>query len=264
MKYFCLLILLFVVSACQEKGKELTEEWIQLFNGKDLDGWTPKIAGSKAGENYKNTFRVEDGILKVSYSEYDSFRGEFGHLFYKDEFSSYRLRVEYRFVDEQLPGGPTWAIMNSGVMVHAQSAESMELKQNFPVCLEAQFLSGTPEWQRSTVNVCTPGTHVHMADTLNTQHCINSKSKTYMKGEWVTVEVIAYRDSIIHHVAGEDTVITYTKPILGGEYVPENYSVEQGAPIRGGYIALQSESHPIEFRKVELLDLSKGKPKRKN
>jgi hypothetical protein len=31
----------------------------------------------------------------------------------------------------------------------------------------------------------------------------------------------------------------------------------QGTPLREGYIALQSESHPVEFRKVELLNLEK-------
>src|SRR5688572_12667837 len=96
-------------------------EWIQLFNGRNLDGWTPKIKGYKAGENFGNTFRVEDVVLKVSYDAYDKFDGRFGHLFYKDKFSHYRLRVEYRFVGDQSPGGPNWAIRNSGVMVHGES-----------------------------------------------------------------------------------------------------------------------------------------------
>ena len=61
--------------------------WIQLFNGKDLSGWTPKFKGHQAGVNYKNTFKVENGILKVDYSEYDKFNGEFGHLFWKQKLS---------------------------------------------------------------------------------------------------------------------------------------------------------------------------------
>jgi hypothetical protein len=252
----CLVLLL---SGCKQPAERTADEWIQLFNRKDLSGWTPKFSGYEAGVNFNNTFRVEDSVLKVSYSEYDSFRGEFGHLFYNDEFSSYRLRIEYRFVDEQVPGGPQWAIMNSGVMVHSQSAESMELHQDFPVSLEAQFLSGTPEWKRSTGNLCTPGTHVYLADTLTTQHCIDAPSKTYMLGEWVTVEVIAYRDSILHHVVEGDTVLTYTKPIIGGGYVPDSYSIPEGTPVTGGYLALQSESHPIEFRKVELMVLGRKK-----
>ena len=262
MRDVILFTLLVLSLSCQQKEKKPTDEWIHLFNGKDLTGWTPKISGYKAGNNFKNTFRVEDGLLKVSYSEYDSFRGEYGHLFYKDEFTSYRLHIEYRFVDGRKPGGEDWANMNSGVMVHAQSAASMGIDQDFPVSLEAQFLSGTPEWKRSTCNLCTPGTNVYLADTLTVTHCINAPTKTYMVGEWVSIEVIAFGDSIFHHVVEGDTVLTYTKPTIGGGYVPENYPFSEGAPVKSGYLALQSESHPIEFRKVELLDLSNRKSKK--
>ncbi|MFN3841177.1 MAG: DUF1080 domain-containing protein [Cyclobacteriaceae bacterium] len=239
--------------ACAPKEKK--EEWVSLFNGKNLEGWIPKISGYKAGVNYKNTFRVEDGILKVSYAEYDSFTREFGHLFYKEPYSHYRLRVEYRFVGEQPKGGQSWAFMNSGVMFHAQSAESMGVDQNFPVSLEAQFLGGTSDRQRSTMNLCTPGMHVNMADTLVTQHCISAKTRTYLPGEWVMTELIVYGDSIIHHVVEGDTVMTYTRPVVGGGYLPEGYPLAEGTPVKSGYIALQAESHPIEFRRVELMVL---------
>lgn len=256
MKNVSLIVLLLItLGACTSKKETSAEEtWIQLFNGKDLEGWTPKISGYEAGVNFNNTFQVQDGILKVSYSEYDSFRGEFGHLFYKDEFSHYRLRIEYRFTGQQVPGGPQWAIMNSGVMVHGQRVETMGVDQDFPVSLEAQFLAGTPEWKRSTGNLCTPGTHVYLADTLTKQHCINSSSKTYMLNEWVTAEVIAYGDSLLHHVINGDTVITYTRPVIGDD---GNKTANDGPPLKGGTISLQSESHPVEFRKVELMVLGK-------
>ncbi len=252
-----LLLILFGMAllACQHQEKKSIEEWIPLFNGRDIDNWIPKISGYEAGNNYNNTFLVEDGILKVSYHQYDSFRGEFGHLFYKEEFSNYRLRVEYRFVGEQVPGGADWAKMNSGVMLHCQSPESMLLNQPFPVCLEAQFLSGTPEWVRPTGNLCTPGTHVYIADTLTRQHCMNSTSKTYMLNEWVKAELIVYGDSLIHHVIEGDTVFTYTRPSIGGDHLPENFALQPGTPLKKGYISLQSESHPVEFSKVEILKL---------
>ncbi len=243
-------ILLFALaSACTLKEKN---DWIALFNGQDLDGWIPKVSGYPAGENYKNTFRVEDGVLKVSYVEYDSFNGEFGHLFYKNPYSNYHLKVEYRFTGDQPKGGQQWAFMNSGVMFHSQSPESMGVSQNFPVSLEAQFLGGTPERQRPTGNLCTPGMHVYIADTLVTQHCISAKTRTYLADEWVRAELIVWGDSIIHHVIEGDTVMTYSRPIIGGGYLPENYPQKEGTPVTGGFIALQSESHPIEFRKVEL------------
>jgi hypothetical protein len=249
---FCALIL---SGSCTRK--EENQQPIVLFNGKNLDGWIPKIAGYPAGENHRNTFRVEDGVLKVSYAEYDSFTTQFGHLFYKEPFSHYRLVVEYRFVGEQPPGGQAWAFMNSGVMFHAQSPESMGLNQSFPVSLEAQFLGGTADRPRSTGNLCTPGTHVYIADTLVTQHCISARTPTYLPGQWVRAELIVHGDSIIHHVIEGDTVMTYTKPIIGGDYLPEGYPVPEGSPLKEGYIALQSESHPIEFRRVELYLLKK-------
>lgn len=254
MKTLPVLFLILLIGCAQ---KETATEYTSLFNGKDLEGWTPKISGFKAGENYKNTFRVEDGLLKVSYVEYDSFRGEFGHLFYEEKFSDYKLRIEYRFSKERTNGGPEWAFSNSGVMFHSQSAESMGVDQDFPVSLEAQFLGSEGERTRTTMNLCTPGMHVTMGDTLTRIHCIDSKSKPIMLGEWVTVELIVYGDSIIHHLVEGDTVLTYSKPIIGGGYLPENYAIPEGTPVKDGYISLQAESHSLDFRKVEVMKLKR-------
>jgi hypothetical protein len=256
MKKFFLLLMIFV-AACQQQGKKTADqEWIQLFNGKDLSGWDIKFSGHELNDNFNNTVRVEDGIMKVCYDQYDTFRGEYGHIFYKEPFSHYILRVEYRFVGQQVKGGADWAFKNSGVMFHSQSAESMGFDQDFPVCIEAQFLGGYETGERSTANVCTPGTHIHMGDSLITDHCTNSTSRTYRGEEWVTVELHVYGDSIIHHVIDGDTVLTYSKPVIGGYSLPENYPVPEGTPVKAGYIALQAESHPVQFRKVELLNLS--------
>lgn len=235
------------------------EKWIPLFNGKDLSGWDIKIKGSELNVNYKNTFRVEDGILKVRYDEYDKFNNEFGHIFYKTPYSYYKLRIEYRFVGDQVPGGPSWAFRNSGVMLHSQSAASMGVDQDFPVSVEAQFLGGDGLSERHTSNVCTPGTNIVMNGTLITQHCNESTSKTYHGDVWVTAEFLVLGDSIIHHVLEGDTVLTYTAPQVGGNGIPEGYPLPAGTLIKGGYLCLQAESHPVEFRKVEILDLSKDK-----
>lgn len=236
-----------------------TSQWVQLFNGKDLTGWEVKIAGHELGDNYKNTFRVEDGLLKVSYDEYDSFHGEFGHLFYREKFSHYILRVEYRFVGVQVPGGPEWAFRNSGAMLHSQSPESMGVDQEFPISIEAQFLGGGGEGERTTMNLCTPGTHVVMDGKLVTEHCINAASKTYHGDQWVTVEMEVRGDELIRHIIDGETVIEYSKPVIGGEFLTDDYPLPEGTPVTEGYISLQAESHPIQFRKVELLDLSDGK-----
>ncbi|MCA1746588.1 MAG: DUF1080 domain-containing protein, partial [Bacteroidales bacterium] len=200
---------------------------------------------------------VEDGLMKVRYDAYDTFTNQFGHIFYKEKFSHYRLRVEYRIVGEQVPGGQAWAFKNSGVMYHSQSAASMLIDQSFPVSLEGQFLGGHKEGERPTMDLCTPGTHVHFNGELVTKHCNSSSSKTIRGKRWVAAEFIVYGDSIIHHLVDGDTVLTFSRPVIGGGNKPEGYPIPDGTPLKEGYISLQSESHPVDFRKVELLDLSK-------
>lgn len=231
------------------------QEWMQLFNGEDLAGWDIKITGHELNDNYKNTFRVEDGLLKVSYDGYGEFAREFGHLFYQEKFSHYILRVEYRFVGDQVPGGPDWAVRNSGAMLHSQSAHSMTLDQEFPVSIEAQFLGGTGEGERPTMNLCTPGTHVVIDGELITEHCVNSTSKTYHGDQWVTVEMEVRGDELIRHIIDDEIVIEYANPQIGGERMSDAFPLADGTPTKEGYIALQAESHPIEFRKIELLNL---------
>lgn len=235
------------------------ENWIQLFNGKDLNGWDIKFMGNELNDNYLNTFYVEDGILKVDYKNYSDYSNKFGHIFYNEPFSSYKLRVEYRFVGDQCPGGPGWAFRNNGIMIHSQSAASMGLDQNFPVSLEVQLLGGNGTDERPNANVCTPGTTVDIDGVTIEKHCINSTSKTYHGDQWVTMEVIVYEDSIIHHILEGDTVLTYTNPRIGGGGV-SNFREEEkidGTALKKGYISLQAESHPTEFRKIELLRLEK-------
>ena len=236
-----------------------SSDWVQLFNGKNLDGWDVKITGHALNENVANTFRVEDGLLKVRYDGYASFNNQFGHIFYREPFSRYVVAVEYRFVGAQARAGPGWALRNSGVMIHSQSATSMAKDQDFPISIEVQLLGGSGTGERSTANLCTPGTHVVIGDSLVTEHCLNSRSRTYNGEQWVRVEVMVLGDSLIKHVVNGDTVFAYSKPQIGGGVV-NNFdpAVKQdGTPLTTGFIALQSESHPIDFRKVEIRDLSR-------
>lgn len=260
-----LLLLMAGLTACNassnqtaESDKEPQGEWIQLFNGEDLDDWTVKIAKHELNDNFGNTFRVEDGVMKVSYDGYEDFDQRYGHIFYKDPFSAYKLRLEYRFVGEQAPGGEGWAFRNSGAMLHGQSPESMTKDQDFPISIEGQLLGGDGTNDRTTSNLCTPGTNVVMDGELFTPHCVNSNSKTYHGDQWVTAEFIVLGDSVIHHVVEGDTVLTYYQPQIGGGNVSNHDPAmkRDGELIKEGYISLQSESHPIEFRKVELYDLA--------
>jgi len=235
------------------------QEWIQLFNGRNLDGWTPKFAKHDPGEDFLDTFRVENGLLEVRYDKWTRFDGEFGHLFYKDAFSYYRVAAEYRFVGQQVAGGPAWANRNNGVMLHSPHPKTMLKDQDFPISLEVQLLGGLSDGKpRSTANLCTPGSNVFMDGVLHTQHCTNSTSKTYDGDQWVRVEAEVHGDELIQHFVDGVKVIEYTKPQIGGGAVsPVDPAVKvDGTPMASGYISIQAETAPADFRKIELLNLS--------
>jgi len=235
--------------------KSANENWIQLFNGKDLKDWDIKFKGHELGDNYNNTFRVEDGLLRVSYSEWGDWNGKFGHIFYKEEFSHYRLRVEYRFVGEQVNKGPGWAFRNNGIMIHGQSAESMELDQDFPTSIEVQLLGGGGKAERPTMNLCTPGTNVEMDGELIERHCTNSKSKTYHGDQWVSVEVEVHGGDVIRHFVDGVEVMHYEKSQLDpkDKYFDKLLPADGNMILTKGTISLQAESHNTDFRKIELL-----------
>lgn len=256
MKNLLILLAVFMAFGATRQGtKELP--FITMFNGKDTKDWTIKIKDHPLNDNYKNTFRVEDGLMKVRYDGYDSFKQQYGHIFYKKKFTAYLLVVEYRFVGQQATGGEGWALRNSGAMLQSPAPETMLLNQDFPISLEMQLLGGDGAHDRHTGNLCTPGTNVVMNEKLFLPHCIDSKSKTYHGEQWVHAEALVLSDSIIHHIVGADTVITYNKP----QYDARDGWVKKagltgGETIKEGYISLQSESHPVDFRKAVIYDLS--------
>lgn len=232
-------------------------DWVQLFNGENLDGWTVKIRGHEPGDNFGDTFRVEDGLLTVSYENYDSFDERFGHLFYKDTFSHYRLRVEYRFIGDQCENGPGWAVRNNGIMLHGESPETMDLDQSFPTSIEVQLLGGSGSGERTTANLCTPGTNVVMDGELVRRHCTSSRSQTYHGDQWVTVEVEVHGSKVIRHIMEGEVVLEYTQPQLDDrdEHALGLAGADGSLLLERGTISLQSESHPTQFRKVDILVL---------
>jgi len=232
-------------------------EWHTLFNGRNLDGWTPKIAKHPAGENWRDTFRVEDGVIKVDYDKYGKFEGQFGHLFSNLAYSSYILRLDYKFVGKAVEDAPPWAKLNSGVMIHSQSPWTMSLDQSFPVSLEFQFLATGATAGKQTGNVCTPGTNLEMGGKLLLDHIIDSKSKFYPLDEWVSVEVEVHgNQEVIHRINGVE-VLRYQRPQLDPRDADAKALLAAGAPLQlsFGHIALQAESQPVWFRNVRIKPL---------
>ena len=247
--------LLLPTIACGQNNT--TGDWIQLFNGVNLDNWQVKFTGQELGANYRETFRVENSLLTVSYENWNNFNGEFGHLFYNQVFSHYLLRVEYRFTGEQVNNGPGWAYRNNGLMLHSQDPAGMSLDQEFPVSIEVQLLGGNGTDLRTTANVCTPGTNMVMNGELITRHCTDSNSGTFHGNQWVTVEMeIHGSNTLIHRINGQE-VFSLQDIQLDATDLDAQALLEKGAPVtlKEGYVALQAESHPTQFRKIELLPL---------
>lgn len=253
---------LLLVTACggnnSKKSTENNAEWQSLFNGKDLDGWVVKIHHHEVGDNYANTFRVKDSCIQVNYDGYKDFNNRFGHLFYKEPFSSFHLKFEYRFTDVWLEDAPGYTYRNSGVMFHSQDPKTILKEQDWPISVEFQLLADAGDGNpRPTGNMCSPGTEIFFKGVKEPQHCVSSSSKTYPWNQWVKGELIVYRDSLVTHIIDGDTVLQYTKPQIGGGVVNGFDPVIKidGKPLTEGFIALQSEGQGVEFRRIKIRKL---------
>ena len=260
---------LLLMSCAAQKQDATAEEWNELFNGKNLDGWTTKIHHYEVDDNHGDTFRVADSSIQVRYDQYEGdFNDRFGHLYYNTPYSYFHLSMEYRFVGEPHPGAPIFIVKNSGVMFHSQDPRTMLKEQNWPISVEMQFLGGIEAGkERPTGNMCSPGTDVNYEGKRADRHCINSSSKTYFGDQWVNAELIVRGDSLVTHIINGETVLEYTKPSVGGEVVKgyDPAMKPDGQLLTEGFIALQSEGQPIDFRNIRIKNL-KGctDPKAKN
>ncbi|SNR60870.1 protein of unknown function [Maribacter sedimenticola] len=265
--FLCSVLMLAI--GCTTLQSQSTDGWETMFNGKDLEGWTTKIHHYEVGDNYGDTFRAEDGMVKVRYDGYEGeFNDRFSHLYYDKPFSDFHLTLQYRFVGELHPGAPDYTLLNSGIMFHSQDPRTMLKEQDWPISVEMQFLAGIEEGkERPTGNMCSPGTDVVYEGKIDPRHCINSTSDTYYGDEWVTAELIVLHDSLITHIINGKTVLQYTKPQIGGGVVNgfDANLKQDGKPLKEGLIALQSEGQPIDFRSIKIKNL-KGctDPKAKN
>ncbi|MEI5986136.1 DUF1080 domain-containing protein [Sphingobacterium sp. PU5-4] len=251
---------LFAIGCAGNKSQNDQNGWKPLFNGKDIKEWFVKIHHHEEGENFGNTFRVEDGIIKIRYDQYGDFNNQFGHLYYKKPFSYYHLKFEYRFVGELHRGAPSYTLRNSGVMFHSQDPRSMLKEQDWPISVEMQLLGGLSDGKpRPTGNMCSPGTNVVYQGKIASTHCLNSTSKTYDGDQWVKGELIVLGDSLIKHIINGDTVLQYAKPQIGGG-TANGYDPKikiEGKLLSSGFIALQSEGQPVDFKNIWIKELKK-------
>lgn len=260
MKNVKLLCLLFI--SFQSISSPKREKWIKLFNGKNIKNWTVKIHHHEVGENFGNTFRVEDGIIQVRYDQYDKFNERYGHLFFNTPYSYYKLKLDYRFTGIWRKDAPSYTERNSGLMFHSQDPKTILKEQDWPISIEMQFLGMLADGKpRPTGNMCSPGTDVVYQGRVDPRHCINSTSKTFDGDQWIHAELIVRGDSLVTHIINGETVLEYTNPQMGGGVANRfNPALKiDGQLLRGGFIALQSEGQEIDFKNIELLDLTKQK-----
>lgn len=231
------------------------QTWISLFNGKNLDGWQAKITGHPLGENFQNTFRAEKGILSVRYDQYKNFNNTFGALYYKKKFTNYRLRAEYRFIGETAPGGPSWGYRDSGVQYQGQDPATIGVNQNFPVCLEFNLHGGNGKEERPTGELCAVGTSIEIDGKRNTSFCtLPSVQRTFHGDQWVTIEIDVRNGQIAHFVNGEE-ILRFENPKYDAAHEFGKTLINNGDDVvKAGYISLQSNSAPIDFRKIEVME----------
>jgi hypothetical protein len=236
-------------------------EWVSLFDGKSLAGWTPKVNHHRLGDNYARTFSAEDGMIRVRYDRYPRFRDEFAHLFYKTPFTDYRLRLDYRFTGSEVVDAPPWARSNSGVMISSQSPRSIARDQPFPISIEVQLRNSDLKEERHTANICSPGTRYVLEGVLTTNGCSKSTSPMMHGGAWVHLEIEVHgSDRVAHFIDGRE-VIRYERPQLdpldtrGLELTLLAGHTIEDTLIDTGYIALQAEGTRIDFRNIEIMAL---------
>lgn len=248
-------IILIIMACSTPKSAGSEGKWISLFNGKDIKDWIVKIHHHEVGDNYGNTFRVEDGLIKVRYDQYDKFNERYGHLYFKTPYSYYHLKMEYRFTGIWRNDAPSYTLKNSGVMFHSQDPRTMPKEQDWPISVEMQFLAGLGDGKpRPTGNMCSPGTDVVFQGKIDPRHCIESTSKTYEGEQWVKAELIVLGDSLVTHIINGDTVLQYSKPQIGGG-VANRFDPKlkiDGKLLKSGFIALQSEGQEIDFRNIQI------------
>ena len=143
-------------------------------------------------------------------------------------------------------------------MFHSQDPRTMLKEQDWPISVEMQLLGGLGDGRsRPTGNMCSPGTDVVYQGKISADHCINSSSKTYDGDQWVKGELIVLGDSLIKHIINGDTVLQYSKPQIGGGVAngfDPKYK-QDGKLLSSGYIALQSEGQPVDFKNIKIKQL---------
>ncbi|MFT4734662.1 MAG: hypothetical protein ACI9DJ_000951 [Algoriphagus sp.] len=254
MKKILTLILASLLLACIALKSKIDDpmKWVSLFNGENLEGWQIKIAGHELDVNIHETFRVEEGMLKIRYDKYDNYGTQYGAIYTDKAYSNYRLRMEYRFTGDTAVGSPGWGYRDSGVQYHCQDPKTIEVDQSFPFSLEYNLHGGDENNERPTGQICANGTLITL-DGEVVKGCQQPNPAVVIKGDdWAILEIDVQGAKIKQFINGVE-VLSFSNPRLDPEHAVAKTFIKQNEMLTNGFISLQSNSHPIDFRKIEIM-----------
>jgi hypothetical protein len=211
-------IVLLVLTGCQTiSGNGKQKNKVMLFNGQDLAGW--KVYIPDEGVDQNDVWSVKDGVIYCSGVPN-------GYMRTVEEYGNYKLHLEWRWVAKPA---------NSGVLIHATGPDQL-----WPKCIECQLMAGSAG---DMVLMNGTGITIDGQDKQNPNErfvIIAKKQHSTEKpaGQWNSYDI----------VCRADTISAYVNGVLQNEGT--------NATRTSGWIALQSEGGPIEFRNIylEMLD----------
>jgi hypothetical protein len=204
-------------------------EYRDIFDGKSLDGWV--VEGTAKDKMGRMMWSVSDGRIVCL--------GEgFGFLRYdRREFSDFTLRVEYRFIPAS--GGKPPA--NSGLGIRTgrfDPARSRETRPSY-AAFEVQLLddAGRPPSAHGTGSL-----YRYKSPTANPAR---------PAPEWNIIEVACAGPRIAIRLNGRAILEADQSELADVKTKPSAAPAPKDKP-RAGYVALQSHSGRVEFRKVQI------------
>jgi hypothetical protein len=197
----------------------VTADPVQLFNGKDLSGWRAVFDDPTIAAH--EAWQADNGVLRAMAI------GK-GYIHTEVPYADYKFHVEWRW-----PKGPG----NSGVVLHIVGGDRV-----WPKGFEAQLKSDHA------------GDIVMFADARGTRAAFGEKpgepkttrldrigpSRENPIGKWNSYDIVSAGGTVTLSVNGEEV----------------NHMTD--AVPNAGYIALQTEGTPIEFRNITLTPLDRS------
>ena len=239
-----------VGAAPSEPVRPNSSEWISLFNGKNLDGWTTFLSSEGRNRDPQGVFKAENGMLHILDVPNRGQRQAFGYLATNRSYGDYHLRFQYRWGDKRFVPRDR-AKRDSGVVYHIQGSDRV-----WPKSVELQVQEGDTGdfWllggvTMETTVASTGGDPKRYREggvpytTRAGSYVRVAKDRTRdSRSGWNTVELIVRGDSAVHIVNGE--------VVNRGEHLRSS-----GKPLTAGRIAFQAEGAEVYYRNIELKPL---------